>query len=577
MNKENGKYEIPLEDYATCRSDEKIILGEEKEAPKKKLLYNILEIPPWYTCILLGFQHYMAMFIGNLAVPFLLSDALCMKGDPTVKMEITGVQFFVCGFITLCQVLLGVRLPIVQGSTFSLLIPTLSFLNLPKNECPFIADNCTDVTGNVTCIEKGTDAYHDVWQSRMVTIQGSIMVASLLEILLGFSGCIGLLLRYIGPLVICPTITLVGVSLFGKAASYASHNWLVFAMTLLFLVLFSQYLSVLKIPFPTYQPKRGCGKTRFPFFKMFPVVLAVMISWVVCSILTMTDAIPNDPTHWAYGGRTDLHAEVLAQAPWFSFFWPCKYGVPKVDISLVLGLLAGYMASITESVGDYHACARMACAPPPPKHAINRGITVEGLGCLLAGLFGTGNGTTSTSQNIGIIGLTRVGSPVVILYTGCIMILFAVFNKFGAYFVTVPVPIVGAAFTILFGMVVAVGLSNLQHVDMNSPRNLFVMGFSFFFGLSLSEYVKAHPQAFNTNIEMLDSVITVLLSTSMFVGGVLAFILDNTIPGTRQERGMRDYDEKQDEAEEAILRKVYDLPCIRRKVKCLSYLPVCPP
>jgi hypothetical protein len=52
-----------------------------------------------------------------------------------------------------------------------------------------------------------------------------------------------------------------------------------------------------------------------------------------------------------------------------------------------------------------------AGAPPPPPHAISRGIGTEGLGCLLAGLLGTGNGTTSYSENIGAIGITKASSP----------------------------------------------------------------------------------------------------------------------------------------------------------------------
>ena len=45
------------------------------------------------------------------------------------------------------------------------------------------------------------------------------------EIVLGISGLIGLLLRYIGPLAIAPTITLVGLALFDAAAEFASRNW----------------------------------------------------------------------------------------------------------------------------------------------------------------------------------------------------------------------------------------------------------------------------------------------------------------------------------------------------------------
>lgn len=70
---------------------------------------------------------------------------------------------------------------------------------------------------------------------------------------------------------------------------------------------------------------------------------------------------------------------------------------------------------MVESVGDYYACARLVGAPPPPRHAVNRGIGIEGLGCLLAGAWGTGNGTTSYSENVGALGITRVSLPPVTL------------------------------------------------------------------------------------------------------------------------------------------------------------------
>ena len=36
-------------------------------------------------------------------------------------------------------------------------------------------------------------------------------------------------------------------------------------------------------------------------------------------------------------------------------------------------MLAGVLAGMLESIGDYYACARLAGAAPPPTHAINRG------------------------------------------------------------------------------------------------------------------------------------------------------------------------------------------------------------
>ena len=71
-------------------------------------------------------------------------------------------------------------------------------------------------------------------------------------------------------------------------------------------------------------------------------------------------------------------------------------------------MLCGLLASVLESVGDYYACARMSGAPPPPRHAMDRGIGAEGVGCLLAGAFGCGIDTTAYGENIGAIGITKV-------------------------------------------------------------------------------------------------------------------------------------------------------------------------
>jgi nucleobase transporter 1/2 len=154
----------------------------------------------------------------------------------------------------------------------------------------------------------------------------------------------------------------------------------------------------------------------------------------------------------------------------------------------------------------------------------------------VAGIFGTGNGTTSYSENIGAIGLTRVGSRRVVQAGAVIMLVLAVFGKFGALFTTIPQPIVGGMYCAMFGMIVSVGLSNLQFVDLNSARNLFILGFSFFMGLSVPEYFDASPAAFEP--AWLADIANTLGKTGMAVGAFCAMVLDNTVPGTAEERGL---------------------------------------
>lgn len=95
------------------------------------------------------------------------------------------------------------------------------------------------------------------------------------------------------------------------------------------------------------------------------------------------------------------------------FFSIGQWGTPSFTSGAILGVLAGSIASTIESVGDYYACARLSGADSPPKHAINRGICIEGIGCVIAGLFGTASGVTSFSENIGAIGITKVTLQVI--------------------------------------------------------------------------------------------------------------------------------------------------------------------
>jgi len=464
---------------------------------KGKLLYGIDDVPPLPVALGLGFQHYLTMFGSTVAIPLLLAPALGLDRDPVALGWLISTMFFVSGLTTLLQTTFGNRLPIVQGGTFSFLAPTFAIC--------------------------GMAALQDVgYEVRLQHVQGAVLAGALVEIGVGATGLIGRLLRFVGPITIAPTIALIGLSLFRFGAPEAGRHWGVGGLTIALIVLFSQYL-----------------RHRHKIFELFPILLGILGAWGVAWLLTATGVFgPDHPAH--------VSGANVAAAPWIRVPRPFQWGLPVFAAPAIVGMLAGYLASIVESVGDYYACARMSGAPVPDARTINRGITFEGLGCVVAGIFGTGNGTTSYSENIGAIGLTRVGSRRVVQIGALLMIVLATFGKFGALFSTIPQPIVGGMYCAMFGMIAAVGLSNLQFVDLNSARNLFVLGFAFFMGLSVPEYFSAHPLAWGDaagtilerTLAVASDVLNTLGSTGMAVGAVAALVLDNTIPGTDEERGL---------------------------------------
>lgn len=125
--------------------------------------------------------------------------------------------------------------------------------------------------------------------------------------------------------------------------------------------------------------------------------------WGLCFVLTVTNVLEE-----GHPARTDARIRVLTDSAWFYIPYPGQFGTPTVTVAGVLGMLAGVLACTVESISYYPTVAQMCEAPPPPLHVINRGIGIEGFGTILAGLWGSGNGTNTFGENVGAIGVTKV-------------------------------------------------------------------------------------------------------------------------------------------------------------------------
>ncbi|XP_015431505.1 PREDICTED: solute carrier family 23 member 1 [Dufourea novaeangliae] len=567
---ENGVQmtELRIENSSFSSQEKKIDDGKRET----NLTYGIDDVPPWYLCLFMALQHYLTMIGAIVSIPFILTPALCMAEDDPSRSYIISTMIFVTGLVTLLQTTFGCRLPLVQGGTISFLVPTLAILNLPQWKCP-----APEVMN-----EMSPENRTELWQVRMRELSGAIAVSSLFQVVVGFGGIIGYLLKFITPLTIVPTVSLVGLSLFENAADAASQHWGIAAGTILMLTLYSQILVNVPFPILTYRKGEGIQVVWFELFKLFPVLLTIVAMWIICTILTVTDVLPV-----GHPARSDSKLKIINQSPWFRIPYPGQWGAPTVTLSGVLGMLAGVLACTVESISYYPTTSRMCGAPPPPVHAINRGIGIEGLGTMLAGLWGSGNGTNTFGENVGTIGVTKVGSRRVIQWACGLMILQGLISKFGAVFIIIPEPIVGGIFCVMFGMICAFGLSALQYVDLNSARNLYILGFSIFFPLVLSKWMINHSDVIQTGNEIADGVITVLLSTTILVGGIVGCLLDNIIPGTPEERGLIAWskemelnvesDDKQDQGE--YVPNTFDFPCgmtLLRRWKWTSYVPFLP-
>lgn len=504
---------------------------EERAKAEGGMKYTLSDVPSTGETLLFGMQHYLMMLGATVLIPRLIVPAMGGDGDDVAR--VICCIFFVSGLNTLIQTTFGDRLPIVQGGSFAFLGPTFAIIGNPK----------------LQAIANPSERFEET----MCVLQGAIIVSGILQIGMAYSGIMTFLLRYISPITIAPTIASIGLGLYGAGFSGVGGCVEVGLVQIALVILFSQYLKNVEVPIPGLGPQK--------IFSFFPVLLGIVVCWIWALILTESGAFDaGSPC------RTDAKDDILEDAPWFRFPYPGQWGTPKFESYAIAPIFGGALASMIESVGDYYACAEMAGAPPPTGVIISRGLGGEGFGLLLCGLIGTGNGTTSYSENIGALQLTKVGSRRCVQAAGAIMMFFGLIGKFGALFAMMPDPMTSALYCTLFGLIASVGISNLRHTDQTSSRNLFIVGFAIFNALSVAGpggyFNTLDYNPFDTGDEDADAVFLSIFNTPMIIAFMSAMLLDNTVAGTREERGLHVWDKvkAEDKTFDPEYMNAYDLP-----------------
>lgn len=446
--------------------------------------------------VLLSIQHVLTMLGATIAVPTIIADAIGMDGLETALL--ISCVMLAMGVSTLVQVLVGSRLPIIQGSSFAFL-PAM-----------FV------VIGSATLYPR---------EEMLQYIAGGILAGGIVQIAVGLLGLAGALQKVLSPVVIGPTIVMIGLSLFGVGGDAISSHWLIGLLTVALVFAFTHV-------FPRLSALQQSGVVRQ--LRLFPVLSAVVFVYGICLALTLSGSV-NDASplfinvHWA---DAFLRFDSTLVLPW---------GIPKFSLPVFLAFIVGYLVSMVESIGDYNACNELAYGGQEPLGAkrVNRGIWAEGLGCVTSSLLG-GLATTSYSENIGLLGVTRVASRTVVMFAGGVLIVAGLVPNVGAILGSIPNPIMGGLYCVLFGMISGVGLRFLSRSDLSSFRNISIVGFSLFFGLAVSGHFAAAevPPSDGSFAGFMFSALLGVLKSGMAVTLVSALLLDLVSPASDKERGL---------------------------------------
>ncbi|XP_038303918.1 solute carrier family 23 member 3 isoform X2 [Canis lupus familiaris] len=337
-----------------------------------------------------------------------------------------------------------------------------------------------------------------------------------------------------------------------------------------------EHLGSCQVPPCPWRPASNSSPhTPIPVFRLFSVLVPVACVWIISALLGLR-LIP-------------LELAASPKAPWVWLPHPAEWTWPLLTPRALAAGISMALAASTSSLGCYALCGRLLQLPSPPPHACSRGLSLEGLGSVLAGMLGSPMGTASSFPNVGTVSLIQAGSRRVAHLVGLLCVGLGLSPRLAQLLTAIPLPVLGGVLGVTQAVVLSTGFSSFHLADIDSGRNVFIVGFSIFMALLLPRWLREAPVLMSTGWSPLDVLLRSLLTEPIFLAGLLGFLLENTIPGTRLERGLGQGMPSPFAAPKAQMpeksrekgAKEYELPfpiqklhpCIPQPLRCLCPLP----
>ncbi|KHD35892.1 purine permease [Clostridium acetobutylicum] len=426
-----------------------------KKETQIELSYGVEDKPKLLSRILLAFQHIFAAFGGIIVVPIIVASSL--KLDAKTSTALLSAAILMAGVATLIQ----------SKGVYSVGARVACIMG-------------TDITFVAPAAVVGK-------KFGLAGIFGATILGAVIVVILSFF--IKYIMKFFPPIVTGIVVCLIGLTLLPVSIDWAAggsgtknygslQNISIALIVMIITLLINHY---------------GKG-----LVSSASILIGMVVGYIICIPLGMVNF------------STISNLKIISIPSIF------QYGV-KFNISALLPFIPAYFVSVISTVGNLRAINEISGIKDDSK--ISKGVLSDGIGSILAGMFGA-MPNTSFSQNVGLIPLTKVASRYVTLVAGIILMVLGLVPKFSGIINIMPQPVLGGVGIVMFGTVAAAGIQTLSHVNLNN-RNILIIATSIGLGLG----VTFRPEILSSLPESLKMIFSSGISTGTIAALVLNLIL----------------------------------------------------
>lgn len=411
-----------------------------------KLIYNVKDKPKFGQLIVFALQQLLAIMAATIAVPAIVgngmsaSAALFGAGAGTIVYQLF-TKFKSPGFLGSSFAFIGSMLAAFAGATSA----QLGFLGI------ILGAACAG------------------------------LVYVVLGIIVKFAG-VKWINKLMPPVVIGPTVALIGLSLAGAAVkdvfSYGpqdSNGAFIMTTDIWVSLICALVTLIVVILCSTYGKK---------MVSLIPFIIGILSGYAVALIFTVIGTAAGIPELCVidFAPFKALVAEgvklsTFIDLPKFSFLTALK-GTGEFTFSYLATIAVAYVpvafVVFAEHIADHKNLSSIIESDLLEDPGLHRTLLGDGVGSIVGALFG-GCPNTTYGESVGCVAITGNASVITITTTAIMAMVVAFISPFVAFLDSIPGCVMGGVCITLYGFIAVSGLKMIQKVDLEQNANLFTI------------------------------------------------------------------------------------------------------
>ena len=402
-----------------------------------KMVYNVEDKPKFGQMIVFAFQQLLAILAATIAVPMIIGNGMSV-----------AAALFGAGIGTLIYALFTkAKSPVFLGSSFAFL-------------------------GSMGAAFAGAVSAQAGFAGLIIGAVLAGVVYVIIALIVKFAG-VNWLNKLMPPVVIGPTVAIIGLSLAGNAIGDLQkadvEGGSVYAALICGLIT----LIVVTV----------CSTYGKKMAKLIPFIIGIVAGYAIATIFTVIGIVTENPALmiinfepikalWADG----VTISTFISVPEFTFLTAIK-GVKDIDGAYIGTIAAAYIpvafVVFAEHVADHKNISSIIERDLLNKPGLHRTLLGDGVGSMVGAIFG-GCPNTTYGESVACVAITRNASVITILCTAIMAIIVSFVSPIIAFLDSIPACVMGGVCMSLYGFIAVSGLKMLQPVNLNQNRNLFV-------------------------------------------------------------------------------------------------------